>query len=127
MKLKDLTPRLADKLVFEKWNWHIKHPSKGSGDWGRWKRNGGDVPEMECFCPYCQLFYYNLHPNKSNPITPYQFDCNKKCPLVQVGQMCEKKGNWYDKWRKAKSPKTRKKYATLIRDVAGERLGEDGR
>ena len=107
-----LTKKKAIELHRQLWDWLYHHPLKIKQDWPRWKQNSGDIPEEKilahCFpCQYVQM------------------EC-KECPLewpdVIKGERHRAVGFCADKsyfklWRKAKTPKTRKKYAKLIRDL----------
>ena len=104
-----LTKKKADELCYEMWNWLYHHPSKKKDYWPRWEKNGGDIPRMYAECPYCEFY-----------------GC-QKCPLAKAMKMTCVPGigfSWFQRHRKAKTPKTKKKYAKLIRDVAGKRLGK---
>ena len=116
----ELTKKKADELCYEKWNWHYHNPGYLlSGSWPRWEFNSGDLPPMLCNCPYCELYDNSVG---------ISYNC-KECPLATSGHKCEdtfdKNDYWY-KWNYANSNRTRKKYAKLIRDIAGKRLGFSG-
>ena len=105
-----------DKATYEKyakrhwelWNWLSHHQSKGKSQWPGWERNGGRWPSVEVNCFACEVS------EKAN--------CGD-CPIIWgkrtfSGQMrCGHDDSPYSKWSLAKSLKTHKKYAALIRDA----------
>lgn len=99
-----LTKKRAIELHRELWDWLYHHPSKDKGDWPRWEWNGGDIPKSKNYCFPCE--YTRTQSCFSIPCildwgTPHCFDDNA----------C------YAKWDASYSPKTRKKYAKLVRDL----------
>ena len=103
----ELSKKKAVELDREKWDWLYRHPSKNKEDWPRWKKNGGDLDEvsMDCFaCEYVEQFE--------------EEEC-RLCPFVWPHAAClapNRKG-LYNRWKDAKTHRTRKKYARLIRDL----------
>jgi hypothetical protein len=80
------------------WDWLFRHPSQGKEKWPGWKINGGEHECLKnCFaCDFCGQ----------------QSNC-AKCPL---SFRCYGDGNPYEKWQLAVTPRTRKKYAAMVRD-----------
>lgn len=97
-----LTKKKAYKLHYELWDWLYENPSKQKRDWPMWTRNGGEIEEVDSDCFLCEIHYL----------------CDRRCPLYinQIPCFTEKIG-LHAKWCGAKTPKTRKKYAKLIRDI----------
>jgi hypothetical protein len=98
-----LTKKKAIELHRELWDWLYHHPSKWKEGWPGWKEHG-EVAE-DCFlCEYV----------KTNNLT-----CSK-C-LLDWGSAvdCIGKDNngYFAQWNDALIPKTRKKYAKIIRDL----------
>jgi hypothetical protein len=96
---------------YDLWDWLYHHPSKEKKHYPKWKINGGKIikPQYECFL--CTV-YNNM------------FSCNcDRCPLGKKGGVCNiDKNNWFNIWDYAGTPKTRKKYAKLIRDIFVEEV-----
>jgi len=88
----ELTKKEAYSKHREVWDWFYHHPPKEKYEWPDWEKY-----PFYMFCFLCVV-----HNN----------DCNK-CPLGE-------KSGLYWKWNDAKSSKTRKKYAALIRDIVNE-------
>lgn len=53
MNLKNLTHARCKALHKEMWLWLAKHPDCMKLDWPRWKRNGGDVSDIQGDCFAC--------------------------------------------------------------------------
>ena len=86
------------RLHRELWDWLYKHPSKDKEDWPEWARNYG-YSSVRNLCFLCD----------------YKGIC---CPVSWVKtDTCQGKGSYYFSWSSAKTLKTRKKYAKLIRDL----------
>jgi len=92
------TKEEAIRLHRELWDWLYHHPLKGKEDWPKWVWNDGDLDAYNrCF------------------LCDYVGSC---CPVNWVTTTdCMSKRSYYHRWSKAKTPKTRKKYAKLIRDL----------
>ena len=100
----ELTKKQAIELHRELWDWLYHHPSKQKWEWSEWKNNGGNFPSVESDCFLCE---YEL--TRSN--------C-KNCLLLWPLDHCFNLGDGlFGRWEDARSPKTRKKYAKLIRDL----------
>jgi hypothetical protein len=101
-----LTKKKAIELHRELWDWLYHHPGNWKGDWPGWKEYG-KVAE-DCFlCEYVG----------SNNLT-----CSK-CPLDwgPTDRCCNpfdiENNGYFARWNDALTPKTRKKYAKIIRDL----------
>lgn len=88
----------------EQWDWHYHHPTKGKEDYHQWERNGGDIPEIKFDCFLCEYAY------------AHGLGCDD-CLLKWPGGTCTWRKGLFAKWSGAESPKTRKKYAKMIRDL----------
>jgi len=105
-----LTKKSADEGCYRLWDWCSKNPSKEKAYWPEWRRNGGTIERVKYECFYCG--YYRI----------LKGGCGK-CPLNLVDKLQCEYGSIFNKWETATTPYMRKKYALIIRDVAGERLG----
>ena len=116
-----LTKKKAIELHRELWDWLYHNPSKEKEDWPGWgkleKAYGGIFLGM-CFpCEYARKIQ-----NPKYPKSRYQCD---SCPLAwpqfdlwqRTSVFCYQEGTPYYKWTTCKTPRTRKKYAKLIRDL----------
>ena len=99
----------AKKLHYKLWDWLYHHPSKGKDDWLEWEFNGGEVPAVDSNCFACEIILQREALCKNCPINWNPFNS------------CIENESSYTKWDKAKSLKTRKKYAKLVRDVKWRR------
>ena len=112
-----LTKKKALQITADLFGWLEKHPSKEKWHWSGWKSNGGDIPEMDACCACCE--YINL----------YDVGC-RKCPLIKLWPTNKDnstpclygKYGYFGKWDDAESPKTRKKYARIIKEGALKEL-----
>ena len=108
-----LTKKKALQITADLFGWLEKHPSKEKHHWPEWEVNGGDVPFMVCYCACCE--YIDLH----------DAGCDK-CPLSKLWPLKEDEGSpclhgkysYFGKWKAAATPKTRKKYARIIKEGA---------
>ena len=103
----------AIKLHRELWNWLFHHPSKRKADWPRWKYNNGDISRVpqDCFaCEYdhCGECLFVWGPNDGD-------SCEKL--VGKGGWFLEDEPGYFSRWEDAKTAKTRKKYAKIIRDL----------
>ena len=89
-----LTKKEAFRLHFQLWDWLYHNLSKEKWEWPEWKENGGTVFN-KTFGTYCLLCGYT----------------NNNCSI------CPLNCDYYNEWNFARSLKTRKKYAKLIRDA----------
>ena len=92
------------ELHREQWEWHFHHPTKQKEDWPRWEVNGGNIPNVDNLCFLCEYSF------------AHHTSC-KQCLLKWPHFGCMSKGGPYGAWIRARSPRTRKKYAKLIRDL----------
>lgn len=109
-----MTEKEALEICAELWGWLEKNPSERKRDWPGWEYRGGNIPMMSGSCPCCE---YNLQ--------QYGSGCSK-CPLKDFWtrlngdyQMC---GDQFYIWNATNSPKTRKKYAKMIKDECLRRI-----
>lgn len=98
-----ISKKEAIRLHREMWNWLYHHPTKAKDDWPEWEKNDGPIAEGP-FGVWCFLCYFDCCILDWSPYT----DCMKG-----KGE----KVSFYRRWQRAKSPKTRKKYAKIIRDL----------
>jgi len=82
------------------WDWCTNHPAKDKDDCPMWQRNGGKWRGVWADCFACHI--------------DENTDC-KKCPMD--AKACKNDVSYFAKYRLAKTLKTRKKYAALIRDA----------
>lgn len=95
------------------WNWlaehsecHCKRDAFAALGWA--SRKNIDNPLSWCYL--CQLHF----------VKAWRAANCSRCELGMASGNCNDdwdKPNWFRRWERAKTPKTRKKYATLIRDV----------
>ena len=97
-----LTKKKAIEISIELWT-YLAETGEQKFEWLEWERYG----EMQCDCAFCE--YDKRHSN----------DC-EHCPYYEVFGSCES-NPWereaptiFDNWNSAKTPKARKKYATLF-------------
>ena len=83
------------------WNWCILNPFEEKYNCPMWQRVGGKWRRVAVDCFACHIDGDN--------------DC-KKCPMEAKACKCGD-NSYFDKWAKAKTAKTRKKYAALLRDA----------
>ena len=101
-----LTKKKAIELHRELWDWLYHYPSKHKGDWPEWVFNGGDISETTHDCFLCE--YTDLKCN----------NCLLDWPITSdTGDPLSCCNSYYVEWVYSNSPKTRKKYAKLIRDL----------
>jgi hypothetical protein len=109
------------------WNWLAENPECGDKDgafialgwrpveWP-WDENidltGPNWPDNDCYL--CEV-YMTITDNNGDSWSQ-DVNCND-CPLSLTGNGCNAMGGYYSRWLQAGTPKTRKKYAALIRDV----------
>ena len=111
------TKKKALQITADLWEWLEKHPSKAKRNWPGWKENGGNIEDINgnsCAC--CDY------------VTTISRDCSA-CPLIKLWQEvssdCYGRGSgYYVRWCDARSPKTRKKYARIIKEGALKVLQE---
>ena len=103
-----LPKKKALQITADLWEWLEDNPKKEKEEWPEWKENGGGIPMMESECACCEYA---------------QLECNR-CPLIKLwrekfsgGDPCMGE-SYFNTWRKAKSPKTKKKYARIIKEGA---------
>ena len=108
-----LTKKKALQITADLWEWLEKHPSKEKHQWPEWEGNGGNISDMDNDCACCE--YIDIH----------EIGCDK-CPLIKLWPFSKDlsssclfgKYGYFDKWDNAISPKTRKKYARIIKEGA---------
>lgn len=120
--MKRLTKQLALEFCRDWWDWLADHPSKDKEDYpDRLKYD-----EMRNNCPCCE--YYTNHSNRSGDC----IDGPNFCLLISLWPTSCMRGQWkykinikdsaFQKWRKAKTARTRKKYARVIADACRTEL-----
>jgi hypothetical protein len=114
--MKKLSFKQAEKLHKELWGWLAETGAYSKGSWPKWEGESGwghyykgiDIVN-DCFA--CMAAGYR---------------CNK-CPITWKDEDvdipdCTQYGAFYTKWIDAKTPKTRKKYAAVIRDLPWRKM-----
>ena len=111
-----LTKKKALQITADLWGWLEKHPSKKKHEWPEWEHKGGDVKDKEnIYCACCD--YVNSIDGQS---------C-EDCPLTKLwkeihgADSCCGDG-YFERWERSKSPKTKKKYARIIKEGALKEL-----
>lgn len=109
-----LTKKKAIELHRRLWDWLVQNPMKEKWDWSNWEKNGGDIPKCKNDCFLCG-YVINQPGGADDDGNP---DC-ELCPLDWPKGSCVfwDDGGLFNKWAYAKTPKTKKKYAILIRDL----------
>jgi len=104
-----LTKKKAIELHRELWDWLYYHPTEEKEDWPRWKKNGGDIPRVYADCFLCE--YDQQHGGSY---------CGETCILdwsPPHGCFGSENNGAFCRWDRARNPKTREKYAKIIRDL----------
>lgn len=96
----------AIELHRKLWDWLYHHPSKDKDDWPRWIHNGGDI-NGDGVVSLCFLCEYSRHTGTGCRGCPLDWEITKYCVW----------NGYFDRYSRVSSPKTRKKYAALIRDL----------
>lgn len=103
-----LTKKKALQITADLWGWLEDNPKKEKEEWPEWEFNGGNIAVMLDDCACCEYA---------------QFECNR-CPLIKLwrekssgGDPCMGEG-YFNTWGDAKTPKTKKKYARIIKEGA---------
>ncbi len=96
-----LTKNKAIQISIELWTWLAETGGSDKGDWVGWEKYG----EMYCDCALCE--YGTL----VRRIVSRCFHCPY---YLKFGHCNEEDYSPYNKWDKAQTPKTHKKYAALI-------------
>ena len=106
-----LSRKKAIELCIELWEWLAKTGAESKSDWPGWQKYG--YVTCNCwFCEYQEQQYEKYKPdNKENK----EGFC-RYCPLTKIKVDCmpSNNGSLYLKWKSAKTPRTRKKYAKLF-------------
>ena len=113
-----LTKKKALQITADLWAWLEKNPTASKIWWPEWEIHGGSIPAMRADCPCCE---YTQDRNEET-------DCNK-CPLLSLWPnetdypcLDNEKTDYFHKWCYGKSPKTKKKYARIIKEGALKEL-----
>jgi len=101
-----LTKKKAIELHRELWDWLYHHPNKQKWDWPSWESNGGNIPRVSSYCFLCE--YSVQHWNNY---------CRETCILDWSPDSGCLGDGAFERWDNAISPRTRKKYAKIIRDL----------
>jgi len=106
-----ITKKVSKKLSEEVWTFLAETGKfKCEMPWELYKK----VETFTANCPLCAIFYKSKNIDDSGwlyPVCP-------KCPMTLAEQTCHQekhsgKLDYFSRWTKAKTPKTRKKYAKL--------------
>ena len=87
------------------WNWLAKNPGtrhrlNEKYHWPEWEENGGPIPALTAHCFPCD-----------------ETDLCYECRIDWGSGHCKDPGLSFFKWEGAKTPKTRAKYAAIVRDL----------
>ena len=97
--------KLTKKQIYDNhyllWDDMYHNPKKEKSDWHRWKYNGGDIGAIQDNCFLCEWFAGR---GGCAECLLGGFDFFEHCDL-------------FHEWGRAKTLKTKKKYAKLIRDI----------
>lgn len=117
--MKKLTKKKALEICADLWGWLEKHPNKRKGYWPGWETNGGQIPAMKDKCPCCQYGANKEGTNRCDicPLKSF-WDTSKG----SSAWLCMYSSSQYFKWDSTLAPKTRKKYAKMIKDECLRRL-----
>jgi len=111
--MKHLSRRRAIELCIELWAWLAKTGKRKEEwpEWDKWDDCYGDRAKNDCwFCHYENQQHLRYDPccNKEGEICYY-------CPFSKHFKFdCIRKGSFYRNWCRARTRKTRKKYAKLF-------------
>lgn len=98
------------KLHRELWDWMYKNPSRDKREWPKWKHNGGPYEGNSIDCFLCDW----VEQTSGMGCTSVHSDCLLDwSPTTN----CLDHGSYFDKWLNSMTPKAKKKYAKLIRDL----------
>ena len=100
------TKKSLKELHYRLWDWLYHHPSKGKKDWPEWDFNDGAVKSGN---NYSLCFLCLWQEIRLERYTKMKHFC-QGCPL-------DDDLNLFDSWSCAETPRERKKYAKLMRDV----------
>ena len=116
-----LTKKDAILICMELWDWlGDDRTATHKTAWPRWRRNGGNVPEMQMNCPCCEYVWQ----------TRGDFVCSD-CPISKSlwggataygDTYCEYYKSPYKLWSDAKTDKTKNKYARQVAALARKAL-----
>lgn len=96
------------------WDWLSHHPKKKKEDWTRWVTNGGDVPLVSNDCFLCEALKNNDDGcGEDGENCPADWSPALGCQQREGDEAL----SVFQKWERAKSPRTIKKYAILVRDI----------
>jgi hypothetical protein len=99
----------------ELWGWLAEHPSRGKHNWPGWKRCVADDPSRN-LCFACTEARIRAGENDQSPGT--SFATCKLCPISWNETSCDSSnGSPYYRFMIARTGKTKKKYAAIIRDL----------
>lgn len=104
-----LTRKQAVRLHRELWDWLYENPDKKKHHWPRWELNNGRIKEVHSECFLCHISDFDCEACILNP-KPF-----KNTTYTNTDKLCL--GGLWQRWNDVKTPKTRKKYAALIRDL----------
>lgn len=93
---------------YDLWDWLYNNPAMEKDDYPKWHKNGGKLTRPYNTCFLCEIYLV----------------CGICILTIKSGTMCRHGSNWFSKWNKAKTTRTRKKYAKLIRDIFVEEVKE---
>lgn len=107
-----LTAKKAIELSVKLWTW-LAETGQQKWEWTGWKYNDGKYPYMEANCFLCE---YNDRKGGNMPT-----DC-RFCPYNIKYNFCNKYGELFFRWSRAKREINRKKYAAQLLEQLKEIL-----
>ena len=123
-----LTKKKVLQITAGLFGWLEDNPKKTKSEWPEWKVNGGNIPALLDDCACCDYVGKTVKAGDTWPET----NC-ERCPLIKLWPFLENsedypcnnptyKYGYYYKWDHAKSSKTKKKYARIIKEGALKEL-----
>ena len=104
-----------EKLHKKLWNWLFQNPEKMKSDWPLWKSNKGMIENVkdDCFACVVDWLYNRKYINKTYYPTcsSCPVDSTKYAKTLCIG------GAPYFRWCRAKSLRTKKKWAKIIAEL----------
>ena len=97
--------QIAIDRTIELWTWLAETGKEWKRDWHGWQDNGGQYGRNRYSCFLCEF----IGGMRDCPLCPY---CQKFGRCMDLRHL--KPHNPFEKWARARTPRTRKKYAKLV-------------